>query len=283
MSGDWTALLALGARFGRVLLIGAAAGWLCALGLLWLLQRHILYMAPREPPGPPPPGYRSVLLKTEDGLALTAWYRAPAPGRPTLLFFPAQGARLSWSAEWSEALADAGFGLLLLSYRGFDGNPGSPSEQGLYRDGRAALAWLAAEGENRPVLLGLSLGTGVAAELAAEAAAAGQVWPKGCRPRALILLSPYESIPAVGARRYTIFPVRLLARDRFDTLAKIGRARMPVLVAHGEDDRVIPYSQGVAVFRAAPEPKRFVDLPSVGHDYSSADVLSAVEAFVDRH
>jgi len=264
----------------RIILFGVALTWFAVLALLWVFQRNLLYLAPRELPGPPPAGYRLVHFETSDGLSLGAWYRPAAAEHPTILFLTGNAASLPASADWCRALAEAGYGLLIVSYRGYDGNPGTPSEQGLYRDGRAALLWLAGQDLRRPVLAGLSLGSGVAAELAYEAAAPVSTWPKGVAPRALLLFSPYRSIPEVAAAHYPIFPVRLLARDRFDTASKLAAIRIPVFVAHGEDDRVVPFAQGAAVYNAAPEPKRFVALKGVGHDYSSAEVLGAIKSFL---
>jgi fermentation-respiration switch protein FrsA (DUF1100 family) len=273
-------LLATGYHVLRGLAIALAGVWLVALALLWIFQRQVLYMAPKEPAGPPPAGYRAVRIKTEDGLRLTAWHRAADAGQPTLVLFAAQGASLPAMADWSQSLAEAGMGLLLASYRGFDGNPGSPSEEGLYRDGRAALAWLSDHGEACPVLAGLSLGTGVAAEMAVEAARRADARPGALGPRALILLSPYESIPAVAAPRYPMFPVRLLARDRFDTLGKIAGSRLPLLVIHGELDEIVPYAQGLAVFAAASAPKQLFTLAGTGHDFPAVAALPAIRTFL---
>jgi len=277
---EWSNALSLAWRLARGIFIGLAVGWLCALALLWFFQRHLLYMAPRTPPGAAPAGYAAVKIETADGLRLTAWYRLAGPGRPTLVLFSAQGASLRWSAEWSQGFAEAGMGLMLVSFRGFDGNPGAPSEEGVYGDGRAALAWLAAHGVPRPVLVGVSLGTGIAAEMAAEAASRPDVWPPAVKPRALILLSPYVSITEMAAMRYPIFPVRLLTEDRFETRAKMGALRLPVLVAHGEIDDLIPFAQGKAVYDAAPAPKRFVALKNTGHNFPSQAILPEVEAFL---
>ncbi len=280
MSADWPALLSLALRIAQIIAVGLAAAWLLVLALLWIFQRQFIYVASRLPPGEPPPGYIAAGLATSDGLKLTAWYRQADGGRPTLVLFSAQGASLPWSAEWADGLAHTALGLLLVSYRGFDANPGSPSEDGLYRDGRAALAWLSAHGVKNPVLMGLSLGTGVAAEMAVEAALRPAQWPADSAPRGLILLSPYESIPDMAALRYPIFPTRPLVKDRFDTEAKAGSVRMPVLLIHGERDELIPFSQGQAVYNAMPEPKTFVALPEAGHNYPSADILPYLDDFL---
>ncbi len=267
-------------RFGRIAVVVAATGWLCFVAALWLFQRNLLYMAPRTQPGLPPPGYTAVILSTEDGLKLTAWYRAAAAGQPIIVFYPAQGASLPASADWTYGFGQAGMGLLLVSFRGFDGNPGSPTEQGLYRDGRAALAWLADHGVQTPILMGLSLGTGTAAQMAFEAATRPAEFPAGSRPRALVLLAPYRSITEIAAARYPFAPVRLLIKDRFDTESIIAGIRIPLLVAHGDSDEMIPMSEARAVFDRAPEPKQFFVLHGEGHNFPSDLILPELVRFL---
>jgi hypothetical protein len=267
-------------RLGRIAVLAGAIAWLCLIAVLWLFQRNLLYAAPRNPPGPPPIGYSTVVLTTEDGLKLAAWYIPAAPGHPTIVFYSAQGANLPASADWTQGFASAGMGLLLVSYRGFDGNPGSPSEDGLYRDGRAALAWLAAQGIDSPVLMGLSLGTGTAAQMALEAATRPANFPAASHPLALVLLAPYRSITEVAAARYPFAPVRLLLKDRFDTESIIGCIRLPLLIAHGDADELIPYAQGQAVFARAPEPKQFITLQGAGHNFPCDLILPQLERFL---
>ncbi len=267
-------------RFGRIGLVIVAASWVCFVALLWLFQRNLLYMAPRDPPGLPPPGYSAVILSTEDGLKLTAWYRPAAAGRPTIVFYSAQGASLPASADWTASFAQAGMGLLLVSFRGFDGNPGSPTEEGLYRDGRAALVWLAARGIDAPILMGLSLGTGTAAQMSYEAATRPAEFPAASHPKALVLFAPYRSVTEIAAARYPIAPVRLLIKDRFDTLSIIAGIHMPLLIAHGDADELIPFSEGKAVFERAPNPKQFLGLHGEGHNFPSELVLPGLIRFL---
>src|SRR5579863_2508287 len=98
-------------KTAQILLLILALAWLAALALLWTFQRNLLFLAPRESPGPPPAGYRQVQIETSDGLALNAWYRPTSAGRSTILFFSGNAASLPASAEWCQALADAGFGI----------------------------------------------------------------------------------------------------------------------------------------------------------------------------
>lgn len=267
-------------RIGRIGLVIVAVGWVCFVAVLWLFQRNLLYMAPRTAPGLPPPGYSAVILSTEDGLKLTAWYHPAAAGQPTIVFYSAQGASLPGTADYMASFGQAGMGLLLVSFRGFDGNPGTPTEEGLYRDGRAALSWLADHGIDAPIIMGLSLGTGTAAQMAYEAATRPAGFPAALHPKALVLLAPYRSVTEIAAARYPFAPVRLLLKDRFDTLSIIAGIHMPLLIAHGDADELIPFSEGKAVFDRAPNPKQFLTLPGEGHNFESTLVLPTLERFL---
>jgi hypothetical protein len=237
---------------------------------LWLFQRKILFRADRacpDPAGCGVPEMRPVALTAEDGQRLSAWHRpATAPGAPVVLYFHGNDAHLGTRAEKVRPYLDAGFGVLLLSYRGYGGNSGQPSEEGLYHGARAALAFLSSEGTppSDIVYYGESLGSGVAVQLALEAP-----------PAVLVLEAPYTDVAAVGQRRYPFVPVRLLMRDRFDNLAKIPDVRAPVLVIHGEQDRTTPVDFGRAVHAAAPEPKEGRFYPQAAHidlyDFGAAD------------
>ena len=169
----------------------------------------------------------------------------------------------------------AGLGCLLLDYRGFGGNPGSPTEEGLYVDGRAGYDWLVSAGHapERIVLYGESMGSGVATKLASEKAAA-----------AIVLDAPFTSIVDVAAGRYPWLPVSLLVVDRFDSLSRIGDVRIPLLVLHGTDDRVVPFPLGRRLFEAANEPKRFVRFDGGSHmDLYEHGAASEVIGFVREH
>lgn len=208
---------------------------------LFVMQRAILYPAPKGP-SQIPSGFEKAALHTSDGLALTAaWHPAPQ-GKPTVLFFHGNGDSLPGAAVATRALKEAGYGLLLADYRGYAGNPGKPTEAGLIADGHAALAFLAERGipARSLVFMGASLGTGVATRLASETP-----------PAALVLVSPFTSLPDAGAAALPWAPARLLMRDRFDSIGSMPEVKAPVLVLHARDDRVIPFQQGEALERAA--------------------------------
>ncbi|AXB77903.1 alpha/beta hydrolase [Novosphingobium sp. P6W] len=226
----------------KIALLTAAGLYLAFVLLLFAGQRALIYPAPKGP-ATVPAGFEKVSLETADGLTLVAAWRAPAPGKRTILFFHGNGDSLPGAAMATRHLAASGYGVLLADYRGYAGNPGTPTEAGLLQDGRAAVDFLARRGtaSDAVVLMGASLGSGVAARMAAEHA-----------PAALVLVSPFTSLPDAGAAALPWVPVRTLMRDRFDNLGAITRVRAPVLVLHASDDRVIPFRQGAALVAAAP-------------------------------
>lgn len=242
-------------KFAIGLTSAATLGFAGVTGLLYTHQRDLIYPVP-EVDRTVPSGFQPITYRTEDGLTLNAGYRPAAPGMPTLLFF--HGNSVDWqSIEFTTELAVArGYGVLAAEYRGYGGNPGSPSEAGLYADGRAALAWLREQGvaARNIVLVGNSLGSGVATELASRV-----------RARALVLVSPFMSMTATAANRYPFVPVDALLADRFENVAKIGRVAMPVLVVHGAADELIPLDHARQLAAANPV-ARLVVLPGLGHN-----------------
>ncbi len=191
------------------------------------------------------PRAENVTLTAPDGLALKAWWVAPADGKPVYLYFHGNAGNLQGSfgdpsgrAERFEGLTRAGAGLLAVSWRGYGGSPGEPSEQGLKMDADTALAWLRRQAPSAAILLfGESLGTGIAVEMAARESLA-----------ALILDSPYTSITDIGALRYPWLPVRLLAKYPFESLQHAGAVTEPVLIQHCSEDDTVPYAQGRSIF-----------------------------------
>ena len=258
--------------------LAALAGiYLAATILLAAKQRSLIYPAPRAAAAEAFAGWREVALETGDGLRLRALHK-PARGRlPSLLFFHGNGDSLRGAVAATGSLAAAGYGVLLPEYRGYGGNPGSPSEAGLFQDGEAALRWLARQGvpPGRVVPIGNSLGSGVAAELAARHPVGG-----------LVLISGFTSLADVAAAQMRIFPVRLLLRDRYENAAKLPGVAAPVLVLHGARDRLIPPSHAAALARAARR-SELVIAPGAGHELAylpecQAAVLRWLEDLVGR-
>lgn len=241
------------------------------------LDRRLLYFPDTSRPVLAATGLRDaqqVQLVTEDGLALLAWWMPPRPSQPVIAYFHGNGGHIGYRAERFRKLALLGFGVLLVEYRGYGGNPGSPSEEGLYRHARAALAFL--EQQNVPperlVLYGESLGTAVAVRMASEH-----------RVAALVLESPFTSIEALGRYHYPFLPVALVLRDRFDAASAIAEVRAPILVLHGEQDEIVPAKFARALFEAAPEPKEAWFAPEGGHvDLREHGAFEVVADFLRR-
>jgi len=195
------------------------------------------------------------VITTSDGENLVGWWKPPEPGRALLLYFHGNGGSLLNRRDRVRMLTQDGRGLLIVSYRGYSGSTGTPSETGLREDARAARDWLSSYEPQRIVLYGESLGTGVAVRLATERQVGG-----------IILDAPYTSTADVANGLFWYLPVALLMRDQFRSIDRIGDIRVPLLVMHGEADSVIPIALSERLFRAANEPKRYLRLPGVGHE-----------------
>ena len=233
---------------------------LALLAVLWSAQRGLLYF----PDGRAVPRAAAVLaaaedveLATEDGLSLRGWF-VPAPGaQAAVLVFNGNAGNRSDRAPLAAALAREGLTVLLFDYRGYGGNPGSPTETGLLRDARAARAYLASRiAEDRIAYFGESLGAAVAVALATERP-----------PLALILRSPFTSLAELGAHHYPYLPVHeRLLQDTHSSLGRIARVGAPVLVIAGEQDRIVPLAFTRRLYEAAAEPRRFVTIPGGDHN-----------------
>jgi len=227
-------------------------------GFLFIFQRTFQYPGDGTPVPLPASaartGLRDIELRTEDGLSIRGWY---IPGRRagTILFFHGNGGHRGMRLDWLEDLAALGPGAFLLDYRGYGGSEGSPTEEGLYRDAEAAIAWVRANAPGPLIFLGESLGTGVAVEMAARHDPAG-----------LVLHAGFTSTVDVAQGHFFFVPVRWILLDRYESAAKIGAVRAPKLFFHGREDVVVPYRHGEALFAAASEPKRWVEIPGAGHE-----------------
>lgn len=245
-------------RLLRRAALGVLIFYAVVLGGLVLAERSLLYPAGGRAASATEAGlsgFEDLVLGTADGERLAAWWKPPEPGRAVLVYFHGNGGSLFNRRMRARTLTASGRGLLMVSYRGYAGSTGSPSEEGLRQDAQAAYDWLARSyAPARIVLYGESLGTGVAVRLATERQVAG-----------LVLDAPFTSTEAVAAGIYPFVPVRWLMRDQFRSIDIIDQVKAPILILHGTADRVIPFAFGEALFKAAPEPKRFVRLEGVGH------------------
>ena len=242
---------------------GVVAGVVALVALLWVFQRELIYL---PGPGPVAPaasvvdGGRDVELRTDDGLRLGGWLLPPPGGDRgvAVLVAHGNGGDRSLLAPLARSLTARGLTVLLFDYRGYGGNPGSPTESGLALDVRAAQRYLAREAgvpAHRQVYLGESLGSAVATELATEFA-----------PGALVLRSPFVDLASAGERAYPFLPVRLLLKDRYPLAEQIARVRAPVTVVYGTADRTVPPEQSLAVAERAGPAARVVAVEGADHN-----------------
>ena len=248
----------------------------------WAGQRSLMYLPSGDVGTPDDAGLgaaESVRLRTDDGLDLSAWF-APAastPARGTVIVFNGNAGNRSYRGTLGARFVQAGFSVLLFDYRGYGGNPGSPSEDGLAADARAARQYLTTRpdvDQARIVYFGESLGAAVAVGLALARP-----------PAVLILRSPFSSVVDVGRVHYPWLPVSWILKDRFPSIERVPRLTSPALLIAGDRDRIVPVSQTRALFDAAREPKELLVLPGADHNdeelVEGPTMIARVVAFVD--
>lgn len=227
------------------------------LGLAWLGQGSLMYPAPRRPIVPELPGATLERVPAPRGRTAYALHLPAATGEPTLVHFHGNGEELADQLPLARAFARLGIGFFAVEYPGYGlARDEAPSEHAIYEDAEAALARLRAlgVGPDRTVLMGLSLGSGVAAEMALRG--------HGSR---LVLLAPYTSMVDMARRMAPFLPVGVLVRDRYDTAAKAPKLTLPALVVHGRRDSVIPHAMGERVDELLPR-SRLVSIEDAGHN-----------------
>ena len=232
------------------------------LGLIWVFQRQYIYFPTQPVPDAATlvPGVEEVTYATEDGLSLSAWF-IPAGGEvrgETVVVFNGNAGNRSHRVALGEALAERGLSVLLVDYRGYGGNQGSPSEAGLAADATAAVAYLDSRPDvdtRRLVYFGESLGAAVAVELATRRP-----------PAALVLRSPFTSLAGIGSFHYPFLPVALLLRDRFPNVERIEHVEVPVLVIAGSADVIVPVDQSRQVYEGAPGQRRLLVIEGADHN-----------------
>jgi fermentation-respiration switch protein FrsA (DUF1100 family) len=241
--------------------------------LVCVAQRLLQYFPERRRTPPAAIGLANaeeVVLDTADGECVIVWHVPPRNGQPVFVYFHGNGGSLRWREDRFRNLIDDGSGLVALSYRGYGGSSGRPTEKGLIEDARATYAFAVARyPAERLVLWGESLGSALATKLAADNAV-------GC----VVLEAPFTSAVDVGAQHYWFVPVRLLMKDQFRSDLCIGKVRAPALVIHGENDTVVPISLGERLYSQARMPRRFVRVAGAGHNDLGTYAVAAAKRFI---
>lgn len=251
--------------------------WVVLLGMLFKWFEHSQVYVPRaewavspEVLGHP---WKDVAIETDDGVRLSAWFFPAASDSPrrhlAIVISHGNGGNISHRLSLYDICYSLGVNVLAYDYRGYGKSQGRPYEEGTYNDAVAAYQWLRQQGfsPKHIIAYGESLGGAVAAELALREEVG-----------ALVLQSTFTSIPDMGKRLFPWLPVRLLSSIRYDTLEKVPRLTLPLLVMHSPVDSVVPFEQGRALFEAANEPKRFVRLQADHNDPLEPDRPTIVAA-----
>jgi len=261
------------------ILVWLMGGYAGVLLLLFIAQRALMYHPSKIVPEPGLYGasdMQVVKIATPDGFQLHSWWKAPARNdRTTFVYYHGNAGNIGDRAFKVRHYLDAGYGVLLVGYRYNAEVGGRPSEAGLYTDGKAAYDFVRAQGVpgDRIIVYGESLGSGVATRIATT----NEVG-------AVVLEAPYTSIGDVAQTHYWYVPAKWLLLDKFDSLGRIAKLKVPLLVLHGEADGLIPVKFGRKLFEAAREPKEAHYVPGGGHaDLYDFGVDRIILDFVRRH
>ena len=188
-----------------------------------------------------------VKIKTKDNIDLLGWYhKKNSNNNKTILFLHGNAGSLQNRIHKINHFENMNINFLIIAWRGFSGNKGSPSEKGLYEDAKSAVRWLKQKGlmEKDIIIYGESLGTGIAVEIAQNSNFAG-----------VILESPFTSMIDAAKNKYPIFPIRFLLKDKYESNKKIKNVKSPLLIMHGEVDQIVPFWMGEKIYNIANEPK----------------------------
>ncbi len=261
----------------KSILLASVIVFLCLNLGIYFYQNHLIYRPTKETPelsNYDATDMQIVTLHTKDRLTLHAWYKPANTQGVTLLYLHGNAGNIGGRMTLARQFLNAGLGLLLVEYRGYGGNKGTPTEEGLIQDARAGLQFLLSQGIplDKIALYGESLGSGVATKLATE--------NTFCT---VILQSPYTSLIDLSHYHYPWIWIK--PRDRFDSLAKIQAVHAPLLILHGIKDDVVPYSQGKTLFQHANEPKKMISFTIKGHNniWNSPGFAKNVLHFINDH
>ena len=233
------------------IIIGIIVIYSSLLVILFIFQRNLMYH-PQEN------NYfgdkleveiEKVNITTIDNINLLGWFHKKDLNKfKTIIYFHGNAGTLDNRIHKLNHFKNMKVNFLIIAWRGFSGNQGSPSEKGLYIDGQSAVNWILKQGvlEENIILYGESLGTGIATEIAQHKSFAG-----------IILETPFTSMINAAKEFYPYIPVNLLLKDKYENFKKIKNINSPILIMHGEKDTIVPFSMGEKMYQLANEPKYF--------------------------
>ncbi len=238
---------------------------------LYLIQRSAMYFPSPDRPDAKAANMEEIHVTTSDGLDLYGWYRLPqAPQTATIVYFHGNASNVKVTTARAQPYIAQGYGLFAVEYRGYGGNPGAPTENGLYEDARAVMEWLKLVGTDPGtiILYGESIGSGPAVQMAIE-----------YKVKALVLDSAFTSAVDAASFHYPYFPVKWLLKDRYENIKKIEKIRTPLILVHGDADSIIPYKLGEGLFEQALPPKTLIRVE--GGNHNNLDQFKAYEKVLD--
>ncbi len=224
---------------------------------MYAFQRNYIYFPSAETFTFSAPATK-INVKTADGLNIKGTYIPPLEQMPVILFFHGNKGTLSSRTHKSDIYKQQGYGVLMAEYRGYGGNAGKPTEEGLYSDARAYIDWLVNQrgvSLERIVLYGESLGTGVVVQMATE-----------YEIKAIILEAAYSSALDVASKTYFLLPLKLMMKDQYQSIRKINKINAPLFMVHGKKDQVTPISLAEKLYAQASEPKELKKILQAGHN-----------------
>ena len=244
--------------------------------VVYFFQRKLLY----HPFSPQITGkglihnFETINFKTSDNFELKGWFHLKNSNKKTILFLHGNAGNLDNRIDKLNFLGNMDINFLIISWRGYSGNPGNPSETGLYKDALGGIEWLNKKGisNDQIILYGESLGTAITTEVAQNENFAG-----------IILEAPFTSMVDMGQKIYPIFPVKFLLKDKYESKNKIKNIKSPILVLHGRKDKIVPFYMGEKIFEMANNPKfkYFTDLDD--HMMSFDDkLIDEIDLFINN-
>lgn len=259
-------------------LISSITAYILFLSYLYLNQRSLMYHP--EPEINNLNHYNldkteEITLITQDGVKLQAWYLKPTDNKHMVIFLHGNAGNLETRVDKLKQLIEMGYGYIIPAWRGFGKSGGKPTMLGLYKDAEATINFVKERGYNlsETILIGESLGTGIAAEMATRHKFKG-----------LFLITPYMSIAERANELYPMMLARHLTKDNFNVIDKVASINQPILIIHGTNDDVVPYRHSEEIFNKANEPKKLIIYPDVGHcDYNIKEVFAEMNEFFRSH
>lgn len=256
-------------------LIAGIALYLGLMALMYFAQRKLMYFPEGFRTLPGDAGFlqaEEVTLDTKDGEHVIAWHVRPLGDKPVLIYFHGNAGSLRYRIDRFRNLIANGMGLIAVSYRGFGGSSGRPSEEGLLQDATAAYDFATKlYPPERLAVWGESLGTGVAVAMASERTV-----------RCVVLEAPYSSAVEIAADAFPFVPVRWLMQDQFRSDLRIPKVTAPVMILHGDRDAVIPIASGERLYGLIKSPKYFTRIAGGGHeDLASFGAYETAKAFLE--